>query len=505
MRRLLLTFLLATAWTTSACDTKILGSDDALIDLTPGPQAGTVSSTTATPGKADGVTPEQPGATPVVGAGSGDDALAYLGDLRADLGLPALTRSPLLTSAAQAHANYLQLNHAYHDEHGLSPHVEVASLPGFTGESGAKRVTAAGYTWRHAGEVIGYHGTPEGTMVAWIESLYHRLPLLRREVKEIGLGVAEDASYRAHVVEVGAEAGAYVNSGRFLAYPPDGALDVPTEWSGREIPEPTPPPAGWPSGPVLTASVDRGAVTVIASSVRAAESGAELPHTLLTAANDSHLQARDVALIPHAPLAPATTYVATISGLRDGAPYSFSWTFTTRAASCAVDSDDCGPGRACYPLNGTLTCLYKGAATLGDACQYVDDCGSGLTCLGGECRELCAGGACDAACAGESVVPSSVSGVKVCLGPACTATSCGVGQGCYWLSGLACSQVGAVPRGGSCTYADDCQAGSTCLSAGGAPATCQALCDGAGMPACANVCASTAFTLDAQSHLKACP
>ncbi|MCA9514892.1 MAG: CAP domain-containing protein [Myxococcales bacterium] len=504
MRRLILTLLLATAWTTSACDTKIVGTDNALIDLTPGPQTGTVSSST-TPNKADGTTTDPAVTDPTGDAGSAADALAYLEDVRSDLGLPALTQSPLLTSASQAHANYLVTNHAYHDAHGLSPHVEVPELQGFTGESGAKRSAAAGYTWQHAGEVIGYHGTPEGTMVAWMESLYHRLPLIRREVKEIGLGVAGDLAYHAHVVEVGAEPGAYVNSGKLLAYPADGAVDVPTEWSGREVPEPTPPPAGWPSGPVLTVTADRGTVTVVSSSVRVAASGAELPHTLLTSANDSHLQARDVALIPHAPLAPATAYVATISGLRDGATYTFSWTFTTRAAGCAVDADDCGPGRACYPLNGTLTCLYKGSATLGEACQYVDDCGGGLTCLGGQCRELCASGACDASCAGESKVPSSVSGVQVCLGPACTASSCGAGEGCYWLSGLACSQAGTVPRGGSCTYADDCQAGSTCLSAGGAPATCQALCDGAGMPACDNVCASTAFTLDAKSQLKACP
>jgi len=486
----------------AGCDTRLFGTDErALVDLTPGPQRGTVGRD-RTP--ADPVDPpvERPAPDPTLEA-----ALARLDDVRAALDLPAPLRQAALTAAAQAHADYVVQNQAYHVEHGLSPHAEDPELSGFTGASPGERVDAAQYDGVFLGEVIGYQPTPLATMEAWLESLYHRLPLLRLEAVEVGAGAAAGDALLAHVVEVGSDTDTFAavaasGTDRLIAYPPDGALDVPTSWSGLEMPQPAPPPAGYPSGPVLSLSSVSGELTVTSAALRPL-GGQPVAATVLTHANDAYLQPRDVALIPHAPLDPATVYELAVVGTLAGQPFAWTSTFTTQSDTCQLDANDCSPGRACYPFNGSLRCLWEGTAGVDDSCRYLDDCAAGLTCIGSRCRPLCEDD-CAARCPDEPTLATSAPGVSVCLGPACTSESCGPDQGCYWLSSLTCGWAGDLGFGATCTYANDCRAGLTCLGATGAPHACYALCDGPGMPDCANVCTSAPLTLDAATGLKAC-
>jgi uncharacterized protein YkwD len=488
------------------CDTPLLGNDDsALINLSPGPhQGGVGSGEPSTPAGVVGYSQE-------TGAATLDEAVALLAEVRATLELPPAAVVSTLTAAAQAHAEYVAANQDYHKANGISPHREVAQLAGFTGAAPADRVDYAGYGGLYIGEVIGYQPKPVGTMQAWLESLYHRLPLIRREAVEVGIGGALGDAIAAHVVEVGTNSEAFsaASSGTYplVAYPPNGALDVPASWSGLEAPQPTPPPAGYPSGPVLTLSATIGAIAVETAEVRPI-GGEPVAVTLLTAQNDEHLQGRDVAVIPHLPLSPGVRYELAITGQWQGKAFAWTSTFTTRPESCALYERGCGAGRACYAHGGELECLWEGVGTAGDECRYLDDCQGGLTCLGSRCRPLCedAGGAngCDAMCPGESLLASGIDGVSACLGLACTSDSCGAGQGCYWLDGLACGWSGNLGLGADCTYANDCRAGLSCLGSPGQQHKCHALCGGSGMPSCDVVCNTSPFSLSAQLGLKAC-
>jgi|GEM_PF-1404216 len=506
LRRPSLALLPALLLVVGGCDAQIVGTDDsALLNLNAGPRQGGVAIGEVEP--PEGVSDY----TNAPGEATLDEAVEHLADVRATLGLPPVEAIGTLSAAAQAHAEYIAAHQDYHKDNGVSPHREVEGLPGFTGVAPRDRVDFAGYGGLLIGEVIGYQPKPIGTMEAWLESLYHRLPLIRREAVEVGVGGAIGDGITAHVVEVGtdSEAFAAASSGTYplVAYPPNGAIDVSPSWSGLEAPQPVPPPAGYPSGPVLTLSATSGRIAVETAEVRAI-GGQPVAVTLLTSDNDEHLQDRDVAVIPHAPLEPSTRYELAVTGKWQGKTFAWTSTFTTRAAACELYTDSCGAGRACYAHSGELACLWEGVGQAGDECRYLDDCAGGLTCLGSRCRPLCNNegeeNACEDLCPGESLLASGILGVSACLGATCTADSCGAGQGCYWLDGLACGWSGNLGLGSDCTYANDCRAGLSCLGAPGQDHKCHALCGGEGMPSCDAVCTSSPFSLSAATGLKAC-
>lgn len=482
----------------SACDTRLVGTDDnALINLTPGPHQGQVGDQVpveATPGEPGQQAPTLSAAT---------ERLAFV---RAELGLAPLAPSANLEDAAHAHASYLAAHRDWHEANGVSAHAEVADLPGFTGQNPSARASHAGYPGLVLGEVIGYHPTPAGTLEAWLESLYHRLPLLRPDATELGFAAATSDRVNAHVMLVGADPGAADLHGDVVVYPPNGAVDVPSAWSGLEIPEPPAPPAGYPSGPVLTLSAPAGRLVPVRVDLRPAGGGPTLAVSVLSYPSDPNLSPRDVAVIPHSPLEASVTYELWAQLTLDGQDITLRSSFTTRPAGCTLGADDCGPGRACYAADGALRCLWEGAGALDATCRHLDDCAGGLTCLGSRCRPLCEAESapCDDVCPGDALLPTGVDGVNACVGGACTANSCGAGQGCFWLSGLACGWAGDLQPGATCDFANDCRAGLTCLGTNQQPQTCHTLCDGPAMPRCDAVCATTPLTLDPVAGVRAC-
>lgn len=64
-------------------------------------------------------------------------------------------------------------------------------------------------------------------------------------------------------------------------------------------------------------------------------------------------------------------------------------------ATCNPLADDCGEGQQCVPVNAEFRCVAQAETPLGygEPCMFVNDCGSGLTCLDGAVSE-CAGAAC---------------------------------------------------------------------------------------------------------------
>ncbi len=528
--------LAALPWLLSglACDTKLVDGAELFAGVGDHPTVGTVSDksddkTGVTPGgAADPVAPSGAtgGATGATDRGASTcdevEGLAYLNALRGELGLGPLTRHAALDAAAQAHADYLAANWQAHTGRGLSPHREARDLSGFTGEASSDRAAAAGYDGTARGEVIAYKGSSAAAAEAWLESLYHRLPLLRRELDHVGYGEhLSGGQLTTNVLEVGRRASPPWEPSpapvAFVVYPPDGALDVPYDWDGLEHPQPPPPPSGYPSGPVLSLSALAGQVADVVASVERLDTGAAVPATVLTAATDPYLSGRDVAIIPEAPLVPGAGYAVAVSGTLDGQPFTERWTLSTRTAGCALGEGDCSVGRGCYPMNGELLCLWEGPRGVDEVCTYVNDCQAGLTCMGSRCRPLCVPTDdasdptwdCASVCPDAAINPygdqadyALCPATEICGGEA----GCGEDQGCYWVGeSLVCGWAGDLQAGAACTYANDCASGLTCLSVNGGAGRCRALCGGPRMPPCDAACGGgRTVSLDQQAGLQAC-
>jgi hypothetical protein len=301
-------------------------------------------------------------------------------------------------------------------------------------------------------------------------------------------------------------------------YPTNDAEGVSMSWEGKDAPQPSAPPAGYPSGPVLTLQVGGGVVlTVDEARVVTEPSGSLVDATILTGDNDSVLDAHTVAVIPHAPLEPSTTYTVEVRGKADGIPFEEIWSFTTRREGCDLLDQDCGPGRACSILSTGKQCLWSGRGLVGERCEHANHCGSGLMCMSGRCLPFCDSReesndpsiACAGRCPGGIFdVPGADTDepARLCVLESCikNASLCTEGEGCFWLGGFLCATAGTGKAGASCALASDCSAGTSCLGHEGAFA-CRALCGGDGMPACLDACGDQALLFDGDNMISFCP
>jgi uncharacterized protein YkwD len=101
---------------------------------------------------------------------------------RRNAGVPALTRSPSLTTACQWHANDMaRMNRLQHT--------------GSNGSNGGTRARAAGFPWSAWGENIaaGYRSS-SAVVSAWMSSSGHRANMLSRGFTRVGIGVQSTSS-----------------------------------------------------------------------------------------------------------------------------------------------------------------------------------------------------------------------------------------------------------------------------------------------------------------------
>ena len=283
-------------------------------------------------------------------------------------------------------------------------------------------------------------------------------------------------------------------------FPSPNAVNVPLLWDGNEVPQPAPPPNGYPSGPVITLQAIGAELVSDKAYVTVDGSEEEIPSTILHKGNDEGMPYDTVALIPHAPLQPLTTYRVRVVGARDGLGFDESWTFTTRSESCDPVAQDCGIGQGCYVVQGEAQCLWTGAVPLDGVCRFANACAPGLTCFGSRCRPYCdKSEASDPELACESHCPHGVAamgdtpelaGLGICHARPCVedGATCGDKEGCYLAGGWMCNWAGEASRGETCAASNDCAAGLSCFGTGDGAFQCHTMCNGAGLPDCDAAC-----------------
>lgn len=261
-------------------------------------------------------------------AASPDQLLAAQGleKLRAALGLPAASQHPALSQAAQLHAEFYVNHGAAYAKAKLSPHAQDSSFGSdFTGKDFGDRAAAAGYGGQATGEVMAFSGSAPAALQGWLDTVYHRFPLIHPRTKEYGYGQAAKGNYQTEVMDI-AESGA--EAVPLVVYPYPGQSHVPLSWNGLEGPQPPPPPTGYPSGPVITARFAQQ-VEVTAHSLRDAQ-GKELPHVWLDAKTDSNVALFDnkvKVLYAHQPLT-AGMHTVRLEVKSGGAGQVVEWSFS---------------------------------------------------------------------------------------------------------------------------------------------------------------------------------
>ena len=247
------------------------------------------------------------------------------------LGLTEVHMDPALMATARNHAHYIDANNAYgHEE--TDPSAE-----GYTGQWVADRAAAAGFVYdaidTDLQEVVSRASTGADAAQAvdlWVNSVYHRTPILRPDVQAVGIG-------QAGLYDVVVAAAPWEPAGDLqrISLPADGQFGVPTSFdSDTETPDPSPRGVvGYPlnvgvQGPWTGPFEDPHGLRLdpITSSITGPDGA--VPFTVLDPSNDSHLR-ENAFLLPDAPLAPNTAYTVVFSGQADGVDFEITSGFET--------------------------------------------------------------------------------------------------------------------------------------------------------------------------------
>ncbi len=251
-------------------------------------------------------------------------AVTLLNNYRNAVGASVVNGDCNLAKASKAHADFYVAHISQYNSSGLSPHEEDASYGSdFTGVNFWDRDTAAGFSGQPSGEVIAFLGTPGPALQGWIDTVYHRLPLLSPTTQLIGYGAKKSGNTAADVIDSSARNA--MASDPIVVWPWPGQHNVASSWNGLEGPTPPSPPGGFPSGPVITAQFAKA--TPISAHELTDASGTAVAHTWLDSKTDANLQnlsPETVGLYANKPLAAGTYSVKLTLAAGD----VLAWRFT---------------------------------------------------------------------------------------------------------------------------------------------------------------------------------
>src|SRR3979411_2165287 len=113
------------------------------------------------------------------------------------------------------------------------------------------RATTFGYPQGSMAEDITHRGEPTGAVADWIDSVYHRFPIMRADMEAIGFRSATGGGMPIEVMDMSYrdEPG---DPNQQIPFPADGQTGVPTVFRGNELPDPVPPGGKIPTGYPIT-------------------------------------------------------------------------------------------------------------------------------------------------------------------------------------------------------------------------------------------------------------
>jgi uncharacterized protein YkwD len=251
-------------------------------------------------------------------------AIKTLNNLRKLSGLGCVALSPKASVAAERHCQY------YVNNSGkciAKPHREMEECRMYMAETFSDRLRMAAYEGAPRFEVMAYVGRGPVSVQQWLDSVWHRIPILSPDVDEAGYG----RHGRCDTMDFGFGGPTPVTKN--LVFPRENQIEVPRSFSGRESPEPPPPPQGWPSGYPVTLYA-AGLTDITEHTITRVDDPAQkdIEHIWL-APGDARaygLLIDEFMLYTHRPLDANTKYRVRISGTQNGKPQTFDWTFTTR-------------------------------------------------------------------------------------------------------------------------------------------------------------------------------
>ena len=240
------------------------------------------------------------------------------------MGVPCASLVLTLCTSALNHCNYYTANQGSATCQASSAHSEISGCPQFTGADPGARIKAAGYSGGGWSECMAFLGNPAGAVKTFIDSVYHRTPVLSPWYRDLGYGGGTGCD----TIDFGV--GATTAKTVTAVYPYDGQAGVPLSFNGaQEGPTPPVPPTGWPSGYPIT--LYGQGITVASHQIVVDGTTTPLAHQWLD--GDSTLGSTAKVLYTDSPLTANTTYRVTITGTTSAGSVTFDWRFTTGAAS----------------------------------------------------------------------------------------------------------------------------------------------------------------------------
>jgi hypothetical protein len=240
-----------------------------------------------------------------------EDTLNLVNYYRHIAGLNTVTLDESLNEACHEHLEYMIVNNQM-------THVEHPDLPEYT-EAGDE----AGQQSILAQDVDGMYQAIE----AWMNSLYHRIPLLEPGLKSIGWAYGQGYA----VLNVKANFDPSVEQKHPIFFPAPQQEQVQCQFNIYE--EPNPIPIGYdpPVGNFITIMFDPDVQVEIQEIAFYNEVDQELEFKYDIIPTMKNV----LYLIPRSPLEPATRHQVVLAILINGEPQQFSWEFTTDSVKYA--------------------------------------------------------------------------------------------------------------------------------------------------------------------------
>jgi len=236
--------------------------------------------------------------------------------------LDVIEHNEKLKLAAEAHARYLAL-------HNVMGHYESPGARGFTGRAPWDRTRKTGYDFPGIYENVSYLGNPEGAVDSWIDSVYHRFPIMMPKLLEAGYGRGTNSKKSFDVMNY-AVASPGTDEIKYSIYPTNGQYGVPIAFGG-ESPNPRPDRSNLSGYPVtITVQPWRDRAKLILNRFNIYDdSGNKIDSWVIHPGNDN-LLTTSAACIPKRKLERYTIYkVEADFTIKDHGNISLQWSFTT--------------------------------------------------------------------------------------------------------------------------------------------------------------------------------